>query len=53
MKPRRRLLALGAAGAAAGLILSFVAPWQMALLGGYLVAAIAYVATITRVIVAT
>ena len=51
MKPNRRLLALGAVGAAAGLILSFVAPWQMALLGGYLVAAIAYVVTITRVIV--
>ena len=51
MRPNGRLLALGAVGTAAGAILAFVAPWQMALLGGYLVAAVAYVATITRVIV--
>ena len=51
MKPNRRLLALGAVGIAAGVIISFLAPWQMAVLGGYLVAAIAYVATITRVII--
>ena len=51
MRPNGRLLALGAVGTAAGAILAFVAPWQMALLGGYLVAAVTYVATITRVIV--
>ena len=51
MRPNRRLLGLGAVGAAAGVILAFVAPWQMAVLGGYLVAAIAYVASITHVII--
>ena len=34
-----------------GVILAFVAPWQLAVLGGYLVAAVAYVATIARVII--
>ena len=51
MRPNGRLLALGAVGTAAGAILAFVAPWQMALLGGYLVAAVTYVGAITRVIV--
>ena len=51
MRPNGRLLGLGAVGAAAGVLLAFVAPWQLALLGGYLVAAVAYVATIARVIV--
>ena len=51
MRPNRRLLALGAVGVTAGVLLAFVAPWQLALLGGYLVAAVAYVATIASVIV--
>jgi uncharacterized membrane protein len=46
-----RLLALGAVGLAAGVILALITPWQLAVLGGYLVAAVAYVATIARVIV--